>query len=85
MVCPGAKNRKVINVVDFNIHVDIENDSFKNNFITLLELVGFFIQLTHSFNQNANLVMIYRLINHTRYCYPLKKENSQIAEVCPLL
>lgn len=59
MVCPCAQNRKVMNVVDFNIHVDIENDSFKNSFITLLESVGFLIQPTHSFNQNTNLVMTY--------------------------
>lgn len=32
---------KVFIVGDLNIHVDIENNSFRNGFITLLEPVGF--------------------------------------------
>lgn len=53
---------KVIIIGDFNIHVDVINDSFRNGFISLLESVGFLQQInqpTHSFNHTLDLVLTY--------------------------
>lgn len=53
---------KVIIIGDFNIHVDIINDSFRNGFISLLESIGFLQQInqpTHTFNHTLDLVLTY--------------------------
>ncbi|XP_056914922.1 uncharacterized protein LOC130540060 [Takifugu flavidus] len=56
------RTEKVIIIGDFNIHMDVINDSFRNGFISLLESVGFLQQInqpTHSFNHTLDLVLTY--------------------------
>jgi hypothetical protein len=56
------KTDKVIIVGDFNIHVDVENDSFSTAFISLLDSIGFSQSVhepTHCFNHTLDLVLVY--------------------------
>ncbi|XP_059195659.1 uncharacterized protein LOC131976578, partial [Centropristis striata] len=53
---------KVIIVGDFNIHVDVDNDSLSTAFISLLESIGFnqkVHEATPSFNHTLDLVLTY--------------------------
>ncbi|XP_074501484.1 uncharacterized protein LOC141773537, partial [Sebastes fasciatus] len=56
------KTDKVIIVGDFNIHVDVDNDSLSTAFISLLDSIGFSQNVhkpTHRFNHTLDLVMSY--------------------------
>ena len=53
---------KVIIEGDFNIHVDVDNDSFSTAFISLLDSIGFSQSVnkpTHCLNHTLNLVLTY--------------------------
>ncbi|XP_051233806.1 uncharacterized protein LOC127350821 [Dicentrarchus labrax] len=52
------KSDKVIIVGDFNIHVDVDNDSLSNAFISLIDSIGFCQSVnkpTHCFNHTLDL------------------------------
>ncbi|XP_051234748.1 uncharacterized protein LOC127351330 [Dicentrarchus labrax] len=54
------KSDKVIIVGDFNIHVDVNNDSLSNAFISLIDSIGFCQNVnkpTHCFNHTLDLVL----------------------------
>ncbi|XP_075941538.1 uncharacterized protein LOC142943729, partial [Anarhichas minor] len=56
------KTDKVIIVGDFNIHVDVENNSLSTAFISLLDSIGFCQNVqkpTHCFNHTLDLVLTY--------------------------
>ena len=56
------KSDKVIIVGDFNIHVDVDNDSLSNEFISLIDSIGFCQSVnkpTHCFNHTLDLVLSY--------------------------
>jgi len=56
------KTDKVIIGGNFNIHVNVGNDSLSAAFISLLDFIGFCQRahkLTHCFNHTLNLVLIY--------------------------
>ena len=56
------KTDKIIIVGDFNIHVDVENDSLCSAFISLIESIGFcqgVHEPTHRFNHTLDLVLTY--------------------------
>ncbi|MDF4294885.1 hypothetical protein P3465_23480, partial [Vibrio parahaemolyticus] len=56
------KSDKVIIVGDFNIHVDVDNDSLATTFISLLDSIGFsqgVHEPTHCFNHTLDLVLTY--------------------------
>ncbi|MDF4405412.1 hypothetical protein P3471_22925, partial [Vibrio parahaemolyticus] len=56
------KSDKVIIVGDFNIHVDVDNDSLATVFISLLDSIGFsqgVHEPTHCFNHTLDLVLTY--------------------------
>uniref|UniRef100_A0A8P4G3Q0 Reverse transcriptase domain-containing protein n=1 Tax=Dicentrarchus labrax TaxID=13489 RepID=A0A8P4G3Q0_DICLA len=56
------KSDKVIIVGDFNIHVDVDNDSLSNAFISLIDSIGFCQSVnkpTHCFNHTLDLVLSY--------------------------
>ena len=53
---------KVIVVGDFNIHVDVENDSLNINFNSVLDSIGFSQSVhrpTHCLNHTLDLVRTY--------------------------
>uniref|UniRef100_A0A8P4KLV1 Reverse transcriptase domain-containing protein n=1 Tax=Dicentrarchus labrax TaxID=13489 RepID=A0A8P4KLV1_DICLA len=66
------KSDKVIIVGDFNIHVDVNNDSLSNAFISLLDSIGFYQSVnkpTHCFNHTLDLVLSYGIdIEHLIVC-----------------
>ena len=56
------KTDKVIIVGDFNIHVDVHNDSLSTAFVSLLDSIGFsqcVHEPTHCFNHTLDLVLAY--------------------------
>ena len=56
------KTDKVIIVGDFNIHVDVENDSLSTAFLSLLDSTGFSQMVnkpTHLHNHTLDLVLTY--------------------------
>ena len=56
------KTDKVIIVGDFNIHVDVENDSLGTAFLSQLDSFGFcqcVHEPTHTFNHTLDLVLTY--------------------------
>ncbi|MDF4326838.1 hypothetical protein P3395_25840, partial [Vibrio parahaemolyticus] len=60
------KSDKVIIVGDFNIHVDVDNDSLATAFISLLDSIGFsqgVHEPTHCFNHTLDLVLTYGIDN----------------------
>ncbi len=62
---------KVIIVGDFNIHVDVDNDSLGSAFISLLDSIGFcqcVYKPTHRFNHTLDLVLTYGIeIDHLMF------------------
>ncbi len=62
------KTDKVIIVGNFNIHVDVDNDSLGSAFISLLDSICFsqcVHKPTHHFNHTLDLVLTYGIeINH---------------------
>ena len=56
------KSDKVIIVGDFNVHVDVTNDSLSNAFTSLIDSIGFCQSVnkpTHCFNHTLDLVLSY--------------------------
>ena len=56
------KSDKVIIVGDFNVHVDVKNDSLSNAFTSLIDSIGFCQSVnkpTHCFNHTLDLVLSY--------------------------
>ncbi len=76
------KTDKVIIVGDFNIHVDVENDSFSTAFISLLDSIGFSQSVhepTHCFNHTLDLVLVYGIEIEHLIVFP---QNPSLSDHC---
>ena len=64
---------KVIVVGDFNIHVDVENDSLNINFNSILDSIGFSQSVqrpTHCLNHTLDLVLTYGIESEQLTVFP---------------
>ena len=67
------KTDKIIIVGDFNIHVDIDNDSLSTAFISLIDSIGFSQTVhepTHCFSHTLDLVLVYGIEIEHLIVYP---------------
>ena len=66
-----AKPKSVVG--NFNIHVDVENDSLKINFNSILDSTGFSQSVhrpTHCLNHNLDLVLTYGIEREQLTVFP---------------
>ena len=64
---------KVIVVGDFNIHIDVENDSLNVNFNSILDSIGFSQSVhrpTHCLNHTLDLVLTYGIESEQLTVFP---------------